>query len=275
MPRAKKSKLVHLTKTEAKGDALKKSLVESIHSCLDKYEYVYAFSVENMRNNLIKKVRTQLANSKFFYGKSRVMAIAFGKDSASEYKENSHLISEHLAGGLGVLFTNETPEHIKAFFESFEELDYSRTGSISTKTIVLKRGELVKGYDFYKRYIETSDNDDTADMSLDNDFEDSADLIPDIPQMVDFDNIELENSDGIENQVETFPPNMEPQLRALGLPTHLVKGHVVLYSDYTLCIKGKVLTAQQAQIIKLFGAKLATFKIIPKCYWHKGSLQML
>ena len=62
---------------------------------------------------------------------------------------------------------------------------------------------------------------------------------------------------------------MEPQLRALGLPTELKKGVIHLMKDYRVCKQGEKLTAQQAQILKLFEYRHASFKIDIVAAWSK------
>ena len=62
---------------------------------------------------------------------------------------------------------------------------------------------------------------------------------------------------------------MEPQLRALGLPTELKKGVIHLMKDYRVCKAGEKLTAQQAQILKLFEYRHASFKIDIVAAWSK------
>ncbi|XP_053136587.1 mRNA turnover protein 4 homolog [Hemicordylus capensis] len=68
--------------------------------------------------------------------------------------------------------------------------------------------------------------------------------------------------------LEQFPHSMEPQLRQLGLPTALKKGVVTLISDYEVCKEGDVLTPEQARILKLFGYKMADFKVTIRSVWH-------
>jgi len=46
---------------------------------------------------------------------------------------------------------------------------------------------------------------------------------------------------------------MEPQLRALGMPTALKKGVIHLIKDYSVCKKGDKLSSEQARILKLLG----------------------
>ena len=54
---------------------------------------------------------------------------------------------------------------------------------------------------------------------------------------------------------EPFPHNEEPQLRKLGLTTHMNKGVPTLSNPHKLCEKGQILTAEQAQLLKLIGEK--------------------
>lgn len=61
--------------------------------------------------------------------------------------------------------------------------------------------------------------------------------------------------------LEQFPHSIEPQLRALGLPTALKKGVVhLLGEEYTVCQEGDVLTSEQARILKLLGHQQAKFR---------------
>ena len=63
--------------------------------------------------------------------------------------------------------------------------------------------------------------------------------------------------------MEQFPHSIEPQLRALGLPTSLKRGVVHLIAEeYTVCKKGDILTSEQARILKLLGRKQATFRYV-------------
>jgi len=50
----------------------------------------------------------------------------------------------------------------------------------------------------------------------------------------------------------------------------LEKGIVTLYSDYTVCEEGKVLTPEQARILKLVGKPMAKFRLTMKCSWTKS-----
>lgn len=66
---------------------------------------------------------------------------------------------------------------------------------------------------------------------------------------------------------EPFPHNEEPQLRKLGLTTVMRKGIPTLENPHKLCEKGKVLTAEQAQLLKLIGEKMVEFRVGLRAWW--------
>jgi mRNA turnover protein 4 len=66
---------------------------------------------------------------------------------------------------------------------------------------------------------------------------------------------------------EPFPHNEEPQLRKLGLSTVMRKGVPTLENPHQLCEQGKVLTAEQAQLLKLIGEKMVEFRVGLRVRW--------
>lgn len=68
-----------------------------------------------------------------------------------------------------------------------------------------------------------------------------------------------------EGPLEGFSHAIEPHLRKLGMPTKLDKGIVTLFSEYTVCEKGQMLSPEQAKILKLVGRQLATFRVNIEC----------
>ncbi|PFH53995.1 hypothetical protein AMATHDRAFT_78735 [Amanita thiersii Skay4041] len=69
---------------------------------------------------------------------------------------------------------------------------------------------------------------------------------------------------------EPFPHNEEPQLRKLGLNTYMNKGVPSLHNAHQICEKGKVLTSEQAQLLKLIGERMVTFRVGLLMYWESG-----
>ena len=65
MPKSKRAKVVHLSKTEKKGKEGTIKLFANVQECVNKYPYVFVFSVDNMRNTYLKDVRTRLSDSRY------------------------------------------------------------------------------------------------------------------------------------------------------------------------------------------------------------------
>jgi len=146
--------LVNLTKTEKKGRAGKESLVEEVRKSVDKYEYIWVFSVENMRNNFLKDIRNEWKTSRFFFGKNKVMAKALGTTPEDEYKEGLKQLSDELAGNVGILFTNSGPDEVKGYFADFRHADYVRSGGVATQTVVISAGPVKRGEDPFPHNME-------------------------------------------------------------------------------------------------------------------------
>lgn len=74
---------------------------------------------------------------------------------------------------------------------------------------------------------------------------------------------------------EPFPHNEEPQLRKLGLTTSMLKGVPTLSNPHILCKKGKPLTSEQAQLLKLIGHKMAVFRVHLQARWEAETGQVV
>ena len=53
----------------------------------------------------------------------------------------------------------------------------------------------------------------------------------------------------------------EPTLRALDVPTRLIKGRIMLDQDHDVCKEGDILNSKQTRLLKLFGVQTAEFKV--------------
>lgn len=73
------------------------------------------------------------------------------------------------------------------------------------------------------------------------------------------------------NPPEPFPHNEEPQLRKLGLSTSMQRGVPSLQTPQKICEKGKTLTAEQAQLLKLIGHKMVEFQVRLISQWDSES----
>lgn len=216
MPKSKRDKKISLTKTDRKGLSNKQQIIEDIRECRQKYDNIFLFSVQNMRNSKLKDIRTAWKNSRFFFGKNRVMQLGLDFVSDEDGEEDLKLgkdlekLREQMVGQCGLLFTSETKETVLDWFDSYSADEFARSGFRATKSVHLKEGPL-----------------------------------------------------------DEFSHAIEPHLRSLGMPTKLDKGIVTLYKDFTVCEKGKVLTPEQARILKLLGKPMAKFKVIINCAYLK------
>lgn len=70
---------------------------------------------------------------------------------------------------------------------------------------------------------------------------------------------------------EPFPHNEDPQLRKLGLTTTMTRGVPTLTSPHKVCEKGKTLTSEQAQLLKLIGLKMVTFRVGLMARWDSAA----
>eukprot|EP00850_Spirogloea_muscicola_P001257 SM000004S15127 [mRNA] locus=s4:1384075:1386859:- [translate_table: standard] len=143
MPKSKRNKLVTLSKAKRKGRGAKETLVGAVRGCLDAYAALYVFELENYRNSRFKDLRDELKeSSRFFQGSNKVLQVALGRSEADEHRDGTSKASALIHGDRGLFFTNLEHDEVVRKFESFEELDYARTGSLATETVELKEGPL-------------------------------------------------------------------------------------------------------------------------------------
>jgi mRNA turnover protein 4 len=68
------------------------------------------------------------------------MAKALGTDPADEYQSNTHILSKHLVGNVGLLFTNRPPSSIIEYFSELSKTDYARSGTPASRTFTIPAG---------------------------------------------------------------------------------------------------------------------------------------
>jgi len=72
-----------------------------------------------------------------------------------------------------------------------------------------------------------------------------------------------------------FQHTMADPLRKLGMPVMLKNGTLMCEQNHQVCKKGKPLTPEQAQVLKLMDVKMGTVKLDLKCVWSAGSYSQL
>ncbi|KAK5978381.1 Ribosome assembly factor mrt4, partial [Trichostrongylus colubriformis] len=141
MPRSKRDKEVSLTKVKKKTREVKEALVKEIRHSVDKYKHLFVFTIEDMRSTHFIQVRQRFkSNSRFFFGKNNVMAIALGKDASSEYAPELHKVSQRLQGQCGLMFTLLSKAKVSSILKELSTPDFARAGHIPRETITVPEG---------------------------------------------------------------------------------------------------------------------------------------
>ena len=65
MPVSKRARIVHESKTTKKSHKEQtRRLFANVRECLEQYDYLFVFSVNNMRNTYLKDVRADFSDSR-------------------------------------------------------------------------------------------------------------------------------------------------------------------------------------------------------------------
>ena len=73
-------------------------------------------------------------------GKRKVLQKALGESIEEEYKDNLNQLTKILEGLPGLLFTNEDPETVDAYFKAYSKQDYSRAKSKAPIDFIIPQG---------------------------------------------------------------------------------------------------------------------------------------
>lgn len=149
MPRAKRNKVVSLTKTPKRNTRdSKASHIEAIRTAASEYPTIVVFYISNLRNTHLQEVRSLWKeNSKVFFGKNKVVARALGIDAESEVREGLSKLTRRLQGPVGVLFTKSSPDEVAEWFADYAREDFSRGGNIATQDVELEAGPIMLSLD--------------------------------------------------------------------------------------------------------------------------------
>ncbi|EER30768.1 mRNA turnover protein 4 [Candida tropicalis MYA-3404] len=140
MPRSKRSKLVTLAQTDKKGKENKTRLFDDVRSALDTYKYVWVLQFDDIRTPVLQDIRNDWNESKLILGKRKVLQKALGESIEEEYKDNLNQLTKILEGLPGLLFTNEDPETVDAYFKAYSKQDYSRAKSKAPIDFIIPQG---------------------------------------------------------------------------------------------------------------------------------------
>ena len=73
---------------------------------------MYVFTFDNLRSTHMADVRRRFVAGRTFLGKNKVAQVALGRSESEAYAPQTHLVSDHLLGQCGLLFTDEPEEDV-------------------------------------------------------------------------------------------------------------------------------------------------------------------
>jgi len=77
---------------------------------------------------------------RLFFGKDKVMAVALGVDPSKEPYRGTSLLTPHLHGNVGLIFSTRSPANMLDYFASFRPSDYARAGTIASRSFSIPPG---------------------------------------------------------------------------------------------------------------------------------------
>ncbi|PWZ02706.1 hypothetical protein BCV70DRAFT_196954 [Testicularia cyperi] len=143
MPRARRQKVVSLTRTDKKTKEDKSNLIDRVRDAAQEFPYVWILGHHSMRNNHLKEVRGLWKGSKIFFGKLKVLALALGMTEEEEVRTGICGISQRLSGDVGLLFTDSPPAEVIDWFKDYQRVDFARGGAKATETVELPQGPVM------------------------------------------------------------------------------------------------------------------------------------
>jgi hypothetical protein len=82
------------------------------HARCDRFGAMYVFTFDNLRSTHMADVRRRFVSGRTFLGKNKVAQVALGRSESEAYAAQTHLVSDHLLGQCGLLFTDEPEEDV-------------------------------------------------------------------------------------------------------------------------------------------------------------------
>ncbi|EFC47373.1 60S acidic ribosomal protein [Naegleria gruberi] len=141
MPKAKRDKLITLTKTKKRSTKEQKNkLVEEIRNAIEEFNNIYILDLSNCRTNHVKEIRRDFNESKFFMTKNKVMRVALGTSPENEVENDLHNASKFLTATRALFITDRPKAEVAKYFANFKRSDYAKVGFVATKTITLEAG---------------------------------------------------------------------------------------------------------------------------------------
>ncbi|CAJ2506311.1 Uu.00g004410.m01.CDS01 [Anthostomella pinea] len=235
MPKSKRAKVVHLTQVTKKTREHKERLFESIRECIPQYQHCFVFGIDNMRNTYLKTVRQELTDSRLFFGKTKLMSKALGHSPEDSYADNIYKLTPYLKGTVGLIFTNQSPQEIQAYFAALSHVDFARAGAVAPRDFVIPYGVV---------HSTAGGVPTEHDVPLGHTVEPELRRLG-VPTRMVKGRVVLEE-----------PPEGGEGLKDGGI---------------VVCRKGDVLDSRQTRLLKLFSVCLSEFRVKVLAYWSAAN----
>jgi mRNA turnover protein 4 len=235
MPSSKRARILPTSKTAKNRKDLVRRLHSLIQSSASTYAYIFVFDVQNMRNNMIKTVRTDFSDSRIVMGKTKVMSVALGRDKETECVPGVSALGAYVTGEVGLLFTDRDPKEVEAYFETFGDLDYARSGSAASWEVRIPQGEI------RTQYGVEGGEDEVLPMAIEPQLRKLG-----VPTRIKMGKVVLEDA---------------------------AEGVIVEDGEegYLVCKEGDILDSRQTSILKIIGVRMAEFKVGLRAIFDKGA----
>lgn len=116
--------------------------MDTIHSAAETYASAYVFSMENVRSEFFKELRSEWDDSRFFLGKNRVMSLALGETPETAHRPALDQLAADVHGDVGLLFTDRAPKVVASFFNAYSTSDFARGGFVPEASVRVEAGRL-------------------------------------------------------------------------------------------------------------------------------------
>lgn len=140
MPKTKRAKVVHLTKTKKKTRSDKDELIEKVREASEKFGNAYLIRLENVRNAFLKDLTAKLRPGRLFCGKNKVLQVALGTEGSTECADGIHNLARKVQGHRAILFTDLDRAAVTKVLSEYTPEDYARAGAVATRTVTVPAG---------------------------------------------------------------------------------------------------------------------------------------
>jgi hypothetical protein len=150
------------------------------------------------------------------------MAKSLGQTPEEATADGINALTAHLAGSVGLLFTNQAPDCILSYFAALAPVDFARAGTVATRDFVVPPGVV---------YATGGEVPSEHDVPMEHSVEPELRKLG-VPTRMVKGRVVLGDVDGNE-------------------------GH----EGYAVCREGDVLDSRQTRLLKMFGVCLSEFRV--------------